>query len=149
MMLNTKEAADYLGVKPRSLTMARFSGTGCPCRKKDGEVLYNEEDLAFHKVNKRYNSGGKRTRLYVVRVYEGYELDAILKRRGRSFEDVCETLRAFPSFTNRTFSQGRKPDITVKQTESLRAAWLEFEAAYRGLEKTVDAILTAEPTGAE
>ena len=85
----------------------------------------------------------------MVRVYEGDELDAILKRRGRSFEDVCETLRAFPSFTNRTFSQGRKPDITVKQTESLRAAWLEFEAAYRGLEKTVDAILTAEPTGAE
>ena len=149
MMLKTREAAEFLGVKANSLNMARSRGLGCPYRRKNGAIVYDKEDLTAYKTLRRSFGGNERARLYVVRSYEGEEMTSIMRRRGRSFEDACDSIRAYPSFANCTFTEGRKTAVNDTQAKSLRAAWRGFEAAYRQLEKTVNAILTAEPTGAE
>jgi hypothetical protein len=44
-MLTTREAAEFLRIKPSTLITWRFRGKGPPYRKHGGKVLYSVDDL--------------------------------------------------------------------------------------------------------
>lgn len=54
--LNTAQAAEYLGLSPRTLEKLRVSGGSPPYRKHRNRVLYSREELTEWSEERRFES---------------------------------------------------------------------------------------------
>ncbi len=58
--LNTTEAANHLGLQPKTLANMRSLGTGPPFHKIGGKVWYRGEDIISYRNRRKFISSGER-----------------------------------------------------------------------------------------